>query len=84
VREDLDGIAPNAGLYVSAIVHQATIKVDEDGTKAAAATAAVIIPEAGKVYRFNVRADRPFIYLIRDDATGAILFVGRILDPTQN
>ncbi len=82
-RADLDGIAPGAGLYVSDIVHQASIKVDEAGTKAAAATAAVIYAQSGRVYRFNVRADRPFIYLIRDDATGAILFVGRVLDPTQ-
>jgi len=82
-RADFDGIAPGAGLYVSDIVHQATINVDEDGTKAAAATALIIYPEEGRVTRFNVRADRPFIYLIRDDTTGAILFVGRVLDPTQ-
>ena len=82
-RANLDGIAPKAGLYVSDIIHQATIKVDEKGTKAAAATAIVIRATAGVAYRFNLRADRPFIYLIRDDATGAILFAGRILDPTQ-
>jgi serpin B len=83
-RADLTGIAPRpAGLYVSDIVHEATIKVDEDGTKAAAATAVIIGDTSLRVSRFVVRADRPFIYLIRDDATGAILFVGRVLDPTQ-
>jgi len=82
VRANLNGIAPNAGLYVSDIVHEATVKVDEDGTKAAAATA-VGVGTSGIEGRFNVRADRPFIYLIRDDTTGAILFLGRVLDPTQ-
>jgi serpin B len=82
-RANLNGIAPNAGLYVSDIVHEATINVDEDGTKAAAATAVIVGDESLPFFRFVVRADRPFVYLIRDDATGAILFVGRVLDPTQ-
>jgi serpin B len=82
-RANLNGIAPSAGLYVSDIVHEAMIKVDENGTKAAAATAVIIGTQSGNLSRFVVRADRPFIYLIRDDTTGAILFVGRIFDPTQ-
>jgi len=83
-RADFNGIAPNAGLYISDIVHDATITVDEHGTKAAAATA-VSIGTAGilRPGLLDVHADRPFIYLIRDDASGAILFVGRTLDPTQ-
>jgi serpin B len=83
-RADLNGIAPPpAKLYVSDIVHEAMVKVDEDGTKAAAATAVNIFRTSGHISRLVVRADRPFIYLIRDDATGAILFLGRVLDPTQ-
>lgn len=83
-RADLTGIAPRpADLYVSHIVHEAMVKVDEDGTKAAAATAVIVSDTALPFTRLEVRADRPFIYVIRDDATGAVLFVGRVLDPTQ-
>jgi len=83
-RADFNGIAPNAGLYISDIIHDATITVDEHGTKAAAATAVIIgtLGIAGGK-SLEVRADRPFFYLIRDDTTGAILFIGRTLDPTK-
>jgi serpin B len=82
-RADFSGMSPS-GLYVKDIVHEATIKVDEKGTKAAAATAAIMEATSGRIEQFIVHADRPFIYLIRDDATGAILFQGRVLDPTQH
>ncbi len=84
-RADFNGIAPNAGLYISDIIHDATITVDEQGTKAAAATADAI-GTAGKTGGglLDVRADGPFIYLINDDTTGAILFIGRTLNPTKN
>jgi serpin B len=82
LRADLAGISPS-GLYVKDIVHEATITVDENGTKAAAATAVIAEATSGRLVRVTVHADRPFIYLIRDDTTGAILFQGRVLDPTQ-
>jgi len=80
---DLRGIA-DAGLYVSQIIHQATIKVDEGGTEAAAATAVIGgTTGGGPDGEVTVKVDRPFIYLIRDSNTGEILFAGRVLDPTQ-
>lgn len=83
---DLSGMADfsqtGEQLYVADVVHQANITVDEEGTEAAAATAvlvfAVCLCPPPKV-TFTV--DRPFIYLIRDDLTGEILFVGRLLEP---
>ncbi|MCB2411728.1 serpin family protein [Demequina sp. TTPB684] len=76
----LDGIAPD--MYVSAAVHATKVIVDEAGTEAAAATAIV----AGTTSmpappEFEIRADRPFLYVIRDNDTGAVLFVGQVLDP---
>ena len=82
-RADLRGIA-DAGFYVSQVVHQATISVDEAGTEAAAATAVVgDTTGGGPDGEVTVKVDRPFIYLIRDSNTGEILFAGRVLDPTQ-
>jgi serpin B len=75
---DFAGIAPNAGLALSDVVHQATVAVDEEGTEAAAATGASI---ATAGYQ-EIRVDRPFLFVITDDATGAVLFAGRVLDPT--
>lgn len=76
---DLSRIDGTNGLYVSAAIHQATIDVDEKGTQAAAATA-VIVGLSSAPAPFEV--DKPFIFAIRDDATGAILFTGRVTDPT--
>jgi serpin B len=75
---DLTGIA-DAALFVSEVVHAANITVDEKGTEAAAATA-VVVDESGAPPA-TLTVDRPFIYLIRDDANGEILFMGRLLQP---
>lgn len=80
---DLSGISTAAQLFVTDVVHQANITVDESGTEAAAATAVVgsficMCPPP----EVTLTIDRPFIYLISDDATGEILFIGRVLDPS--
>ncbi|GAI08137.1 unnamed protein product, partial [marine sediment metagenome] len=63
------------------VVHKAFVSVDEAGTEAAAATAVVMVPISMPPEPAEVTIDRPFIFLIRDIETGAILFVGRTLDP---
>ena len=69
-------------LYVEDVVHQAFVSVDEAGTEAAAATAVLMSIESAGPPPVAVAIDRPFVFLIRDRATGAILFVGRVLDPS--
>lgn len=79
--EGLEGIGPD--LYVSDAVHAAKVIVDEEGTEAAAATgivAGATSAPAGDLV--EIRADQPFLYVIRDSGTGAILFVGQVLDPS--
>lgn len=78
---DLSGIDGSRDLYVSNVLHQATIAVDEKGTEASAATAVVIATRA--VLLDTLIVDRPFLFFIRHDPTGAILFQGRVLDPTK-
>lgn len=71
-------------LYLSAVVHKTFIEVNEHGTEAAAATAAMmddgaaLEPPPVSVFR----ADRPFLYAIRDRRSGVLLFLGRMVDPT--
>lgn len=79
---DLTGIGP--GLKVDRVVHQAVVRVDEEGTEAAAATAVVIRASSAMPTEDPVDfvADRPFLFALRDSGTGAVLFVGRVLDPT--
>jgi serpin B len=67
--------------YISAVVHKAFVLVDEEGSEAAAATAVVIREESLRIPP-KVRADHPFVWIIRDTKTGAILFIGRVTDPT--
>jgi serpin B len=70
------------GLYISAVIHKAYVDVNEEGTEAAAATAVVMrlaaAPEEPPVFR----ADHPFLFLIRDNRSGSILFIGRMVNPT--
>ena len=72
------GIAAPARLQLSDVIHQTFLLVDEKGTEAAAVTAA--IAEIVSVPR-QFHADRPFFFLIRDNRSGTILFMGRISDP---
>jgi len=78
---DFSGMTVNPELFIAEVVHKAFVSVDEAGTEAAAATAVVMVPIAMPPEPAEVTIDRPFIFLIRDIETGAILFVGRTLDP---
>ncbi len=80
---DLSGIGNN--LFISDVSHRAFIRITEDGTEAAAATAAVIgltCVQPAAVKKFN--ADHSFIFMILDRGTGAILFIGSLVYPTEN
>jgi serpin B len=77
---DFSGMTGTRYLYISDVLHKAFVSVDEAGTEAAAATAVVMEEEAPEPL-VQVTIDRPFIFLIRDIETGAILFVGRVLNP---
>jgi serpin B len=80
-QADLSGIAgPPGALYIKQVVHQADLNVDEQGTTAAAATGVVVnITAAQAAIPFGV--DRPFVFVLRDIKTGAILFTGTVSRP---
>jgi serpin B len=76
---NLSKIDASRDLFVAPFIHEATVQVDEQGTVAAAATAAGAAERSAPL---TVMLDRPFIFFIRDNLTGAILFTGRVADPT--
>lgn len=83
-KADFSGMDGRPGwLYIGAVIHKAFVDVNEEGTEAAAATAVVIrtlaIAEPPPVFR----ADHPFIFLIQENKTESILFMGRVTDPTD-
>ena len=81
---DFSGIDGATDLYVSAVLHQADIAVDEKGTTAAAATA-VIGETASIAITYPVlTVDRPFLFFIVHQPTGALLFAGRVVDPSTS
>jgi serpin B len=77
---DLSGIDGAKDLYVQAVVHQADIAVDEKGTTAAAATGVVVGTTSVALNSLSV--DRPFLFFIVHRPTGALLFAGRVVDPS--
>ena len=77
---DFSGMDGSKSLFISEVIHQAFIDVNEEGTEAAAATAVVMarsIPPPVPTFR----ADHPFVFLIRDNNTASILFLGRVVNP---
>jgi len=78
---DFSGIDGTRLLYISAVFHQAFVEVNEEGTEAAAATAVVMAPKGLPPPIPTFRADRPFVFLIRENHTGSVLFLGRVVDP---
>jgi serpin B len=69
-------------LRLSDVLHQATVTIDERGTEAAAATAAVFETVGGAIGGVELDIDRPFLFVIHDTANGTPLFIGRVTDPT--
>ncbi len=82
---DLGGIAEGP-LWISSVVQEVVVKVDEKGTEAAAATAiapaGALPPDTPPPPPVAFKADHPFLYLIRDLKSGAILFLGHVVDPS--
>jgi len=81
-RADFSGIDDNRDLYITDVLHKAFISVDENGTEAAAATAVIVGTTAIPPPPVEISINHPFIFMIRNNSTGAILFFGRVLDPT--
>jgi serpin B len=86
---DFSAMSRSEDLMISEVIHQAFIDVDEKGTEAAAATAVLAMPTAAPIERKEppkpviFRADHPFLLIIRDNRTGAVLFMGRIQRPER-
>ncbi|WP_437878182.1 serpin family protein [Sorangium sp. So ce513] len=83
---DFSGITGGLGIYIQAVIHKAFIGVDEAGTEAAAATAVVFGQSGAGTFRepASIVLDRPFFFFISDVPTGALLFAGRVNDPTAH
>jgi serpin B len=79
-KADFSGMNGQRDLFISAAIHKAFVDVNEEGTEAAAATAVVadatFTPEPAVF-----RADHPFVFMIRENRTGSILFMGRVTNP---
>ena len=79
---DFSGMNGTRDLSISAVVHKARVDVDEQGTEAAAATGVVVgLSAALPAEPPTFRADHPFVFLLRHNPTGAILFMGRVANP---
>ncbi|MCK6506993.1 serpin family protein [Myxococcota bacterium] len=78
---DFSGMSTTEALRISGVYHQAFVAVDEQGTEAAAATA-VVEDGTSAPPPVEMTLDRPFLFLIRDRPTGAVLFLGRVTDPS--
>lgn len=78
---DFSGITGDAGLKLSAVLQEVTLELDEQGTEASAATGVVAGVKSAPLEPIALSFDRPFLFLIRDRQTGAVLFLGRVADP---
>jgi len=82
VDADFSGIADPSDLFIAEAIHKATIAVDEKGTEAAAVTI-IGMEDEEAMERTELVLDRPFIFAITERETGAILFLGRVSDPSN-
>jgi serpin B len=76
---DFTGINPAGGLFITKVKHKTYVKVNEEGTEAAAVTSVEIGKSASTP--ITVRIDRPFLFVIHDKHSKAMLFMGKIVDP---
>lgn len=85
-QADFSGMDGRKDFFIGDVIHKAFVEVNEEGTEAAAATAVGMFGSAAPTHSKPVpvfRADHPFLFLIRDNRNGSILFLGRVTDPTE-
>ncbi len=80
---DFSGITPEKPFYIKAALHKAYVDVDEEGTEAAASTVIIFDESSVADNPIIFNANHPFLFLIRDNHTGLILFIGRVADPSK-
>lgn len=80
---DFSGMDGQKDLYITDVIHKAYVSVDENGTEAAAASGVIMGVTSMPLEVQEMQIDRPFIFLIRDNPTGSILFMGRVLNPEE-
>jgi serine protease inhibitor len=78
---DFSGMDGTKSLYIGAVLHKAFVAVNEEGTEAAAAAAVFMKAKGLPLPPPTFRADHPFVFLIRENSTGSILFLGRVVNP---
>jgi len=78
---DFSGMTGSKNLYISKVIQQSFVEVNEEGTEAAAATAVIMSGKSIAPMIIEFKADRPFIFIIRDIKTNTILFMGRFVEP---
>jgi serpin B len=79
---DFTGMSPKGkALFISRVLHKAFVEVNEEGTEAAASTAVIMAERVNAPREALFRADRPFVYVIRDNRSGTALFMGRYSGP---
>jgi serpin B len=79
---DFTKINKERKLYISEVKHKTFVDVNEEGTEAAAVTSVGMMLASAQPVGFVMRVDRPFLFVIRDHHSGAILFMGKIIEPT--
>ena len=77
---DFSGMTGNRDLFIGSVIHKAFVKVDEKGTEAAAATA-IAMKTLAMMPQNNFNANNPFMFVIQENETGNILFMGNVVDP---
>lgn len=80
-RADFSDITSSERLFIAHVIHEATIDVNERGTEATAATAVAIAAGAAPAEPLTIHVDHPFVFVLRDRTTGAVLFLGRVTQP---
>ena len=80
-RADFSAMTGQKDLYISDAIHKAFIDVNEEGTEAAAATAIGMSTTSMPTESYDISLDRPFIYVIYEQTTNTIVFMGRFVAP---
>lgn len=82
-RADFSGMSNARGLFLGAVAHKTLFSVNEAGTEVATSAPPDRARLPGRTETVNLTIDRPFVFLVRDSGTGALLLLGRVLDPTR-